>query len=195
VSIPLVGEPVPPELARARVMDRAGKERPLGESWANGPCLAVFLRHFGCIGCSEHVTALAPRLLEIAELGVGTVMVGSGAPDFIDGFVERQALGDKKVTILTDPSLIAFRAAGLERSRWGTFGPHALVDFGRALLDGHRHAGLLGDATQQGGTMLVDRGGVVRFLHRAAHLGDHPDPADVVDAVLWIAARESSIVF
>lgn len=35
------------EAAAARIRDLDGKEHALGELWAEGPAVVVFLRHFG----------------------------------------------------------------------------------------------------------------------------------------------------
>src|SRR5262252_3831861 len=104
-----VGETAPRALADATVLDRASREIQLGSFWAQMPCVVVFLRHFGCIGCAEQVTELAPRLDELREAGVRTILVGNGAPQMIDAFIERHALADKACAIVTDPSLGAFR--------------------------------------------------------------------------------------
>lgn len=181
------GQPVPPTLADARVSDRTGTQRALGEFWASGPAVVVFLRHFGCVGCAEHVSELAPRLHELHRLGLTTVLVGNGAPHFIDGFEERHGLGDKKAEIVTDPSLKAFSAAGLERSLVATSGPMALLNYGRARLKGFSNR-IEGDNLQQGGVLVVDRKGRVAYFHRDRRLGDHPPTVDVVDAALRVAA-------
>src|SRR5262245_23538014 len=91
-----IGKPPPPALAEATVLDASGNETRLGEAWRKGPCLVLFLRHFGCIGCAEQVEEISPRLAEIETAGVRTIFVGNGAPSFIEGFVERFALGDKR---------------------------------------------------------------------------------------------------
>src|SRR5271154_2643824 len=43
--------------------DANGKETRLGSFWASQPAVVVFLRHYGCIFCREHVgtAAEAPR--------------------------------------------------------------------------------------------------------------------------------------
>ena len=125
----LTGRPAPSALAEVRVFDRAGNAQLLGASWVDRPCVLVLLRHFGCIGCAVAVADLAPRLREIDAAGTRTVLLGNGSPTSIAGFMERNALDDKPVTLLTDPSLAAFRAAGLQRSAWATFGPRAVVDY------------------------------------------------------------------
>ena len=185
------GRPAPKALADAAVLDRDGAPHRLREWWSDRPCVLLFLRHFGCIGCAEQITELTPRLREIAGAGARTLLVGSGAPDVIDAFVERQGLSDKDVAIVTDPSLAAFRAAGLARSVWATYGPRAVADYVRALGSGFVSRKLAGDLYQQGGALVVDAGGRVVFHRVARSLGDHADAADLVDAVLSLAARAS----
>jgi hypothetical protein len=180
-----------PGLADAVVLDRAGAGRPLGSYWEKQACVVVMLRHFGCIGCDVTVTELAPRLVELHAAGARTLLVGNGPPGAIDGFVERQGLGDKPVDVLTDPTLAAFRAAGLVRSAWATFGPRAIVDYVRALAHGFSPRRTEGDYFQQGGALVVDAGGRVVLHHVATHLGDHADGSDLVDAALGLALRRA----
>ena len=176
-----------PALADAVVLDRAGQGRPLGSLWEKQPCVVVMLRHFGCIGCDVTVTELAPRLAELRAAGARTVLVGNGSPGAIDGFVERHGLADKAVDVFTDPTLAAFRAAGLVRSAWATFGVRAAIDYVRAIAAGFVPRKTEGDVLQQGGALVVDAGGRVVFHHVATHLGDHADGSDLVDAALGLA--------
>src|SRR5687767_7040629 len=150
---------VPSGVAEAEVLDGQGKASRLGERWKDKPALVVFLRHFACMACTEHVALLSPWLDEIGRLGIAIVFVGNGAPNFIEGFVERNRLGDKPVEIVTDPSLRVFDAAKLERSRWSNLSPAALKNFARALLHGFRQDHIEGNGQQQGGAMLVQPDG------------------------------------
>lgn len=184
---------MPQELAASRVLDAAGQPRALGDSWADGACLLAFLRHFGCTGCSEHVTELSPRLLELSALGLRAVFVGNGAPQFIEGFVERHALADKRVEVVTNPTLGAFRAAGLLRSAWATFGPRSIVDEMRGLSRGLGFGGMKGDQLQQGGSLIVDASGVVAFYHRSESLGGHASAADLLDVAMRLAASRAAV--
>ena len=150
------GQPIPNELAMSRVHDRKSREIVLSTYWANQSAVLVFMRHFGCLCLSAQVTELAPRLFELHRLGLRTVFIGNGAPHFIDGFIERFGLNDKRVEIVTDPSLASFRAAGLLRSWWATYGPKGLWDTLQAAGSGHVNRRGEGDALQQGGTLLID---------------------------------------
>jgi AhpC/TSA antioxidant enzyme len=182
------GSRVSDELAAIEVLDREGHGSALGLRWRDRPALLVFLRHFGCIACAEHVALMCARVPELVRLGIAVVFVGNGASQFIAGFVERNQLGGQPVELVTDPSLRSFAALALVHSRGSLVSPRALLNFLRGRLAGFRHHGIEGDSLQQGGVLLVDRGGVVRYLHRDHAAGDHAPTADVVDAALALAA-------
>jgi peroxiredoxin len=154
--------------------------------------LLVLLRHFGCVGCAEQVTELAPRLDELARAGVRVVLVGNGTPAQLATFLERHALAHALVDVVTDPSLGVYRALGLVRSRWATVGPRALYETARAMGAGHPHQSAEGDPTQQGGSILVDAGGMVRFSWRNRSIGDHASSSDLVEAALKLAIETRS---
>ena len=185
------GEPVPKDVGDAEVIDPSGQRVALRSFWADKPCLLVFLRHFGCIGCSEQLYELVPRMAEIERVGVRTVLVGNGTPLQRDGFVERHSLATAPALVMTDPSLEAYRRFFFKRSVWATLGPRALVDAARAMSHGHPHKPVEGDGTQQGGVVLVDTRGVIRLYHASRSLGDHPPAADLVAAALRLAIETS----
>lgn len=116
------------------------------------------------------------------------VFLGNGDAGFIAEFSRRHNLGDKHVTILTDPTLNVYQLAGLERSVWSILEPQALVGAVRALGRGHTQSGRAGDDTQQGGLLLMDSEGVVRFCYRNKHLTDHADANEVVQVAMTLAA-------
>jgi peroxiredoxin len=184
---------VPKPLAEVEVLDARGEVTRLGDRWADGPAALVFLRHFACLACTEHVTMLAPRLHELTRLGLRVVYVGNGAPNFIEGFVERNAVDVETVEVVTDPSLAAHQALDLPRSWWSTYGPQALAGLLRALLYGFRQGSIEGDNYQQGGVVVIDRQGRVAYLHRDRATGDHAPTGDVVQAAMRVAATGQGI--
>ena len=185
-----LGQPVPKSLADARVKLPSGEKR-LGDYWADADALLVFVRHFACAGCSEHVTELSPRLPELDALGVKTVIIGCGSVVELDGFMERHQLFDKRVDVTTDPTRESYRAAGMVRSMWGTLGPVAIVKMIGAMSRGHDNGRTEGDLYQMGGTILVTQSGEVAFYHHAETLGEHAPLVDVVDVVLAMRAKGS----
>jgi hypothetical protein len=155
--------------------------------------VVVFLRHFACLACTEHVTLLAPRLHELTRLGLRVVYVGNGEPHFIEGFVQRNAIDLEVVEVVTDPSLAAHRALQLSRSFGSTFGPRALIGLGRALVSGFRQGSIEGDTYQQGGVLVIDREGRAAYLHRDRASGDHAPTSDVIAAAMRVAATGRAI--
>jgi len=184
-----LGAPVPNALTVARVLAPDGTAIALGSLWAARDALVVFVRHFACAGCSAHVSALQPRLGELAALGVEVALVGSGDPAQLAAFVERNLLSHLPVRAYTDPSRAAYAAAGLSRSVWGTIGPVAVVQLLAALGQGHVNGRPEGDLYQQGGTLYVAQGGTLALYHRARNLGDHAPVVDVVELAMRRRAR------
>src|SRR5438874_298547 len=62
--------------------------------------------------CREHAAQLRPRIPDIEKAGASIVAVGNGVTNFIAGFRETTGFGG---TVVVDPSLAAYRAAGLKR--------------------------------------------------------------------------------
>ena len=185
-----VGERVPDALETCSVFDPDGGPIALSNFWSAGPALLVFLRHFGCIGCSEQVVGLTPRLAEMDAMGIRVVFIGNGAPHFIENFIERFALSERKVEIVTDPVLAAYTAAGLRRSAWAAFGPVAMLDVLRAFGQGHINRLGEGDNLQQGGAILVDTDGTVAWHQRSRSLGGHARAVEIVDAAMRLIMKK-----
>lgn len=191
VSVGLVvGQPVPRALAEASILDAAGQGRALATAWAERDAVVIFVRHFGCAGCAEHVAELRPRLDELGALGVATALVGNGSPAQLAAFREREKLDGHALETFTDPTLAAYRAAGLERSLAGAIGPRALGNLAALMSRGHANGKTRGDLRQQGGTLYVRRGGELAFHHASARVGDHARVASVVQIAL--AARAAA---
>ena len=77
---------------------------------------------------------ITARLPELDALGVGVIMIGSGPPTALASFVRDMALARRGVTVVTDPSLTAFRAAELRRPRF--HGVRAVAEAVRELTAG-----------------------------------------------------------
>lgn len=188
----MVGQTIPPELGFAEVLDARGALHRLSSRWATCDALIVFIRHFACVGCAEHLSLLRPRFGELAQLDVGIAIIGSGTADQLAAFVEREELEVDHVSCFTDPTLASYRAAGLLRSVWGTFGPIALGQAVRGYTRGFSNGRPQGDLHQQGGTLYVRQDGIVAYYHRARSLGDHAPLVDVVDVVLAERAQAAA---
>jgi hypothetical protein len=122
------------------------------------------------------------RLPEIESLGVSVVLVGNGPLSALAAFSRDLSLDGRHVTVVTDPSLASYRAAGLRRPR--VHGWRAALETLQALGAGYRKRRRAGDALQLGGAFLIDEGGRVLYHHRSKSPGDLADPSDIVQAAL-----------
>jgi hypothetical protein len=128
------------------------------------------------------VAELRPHLSDMRRKGANVAIVGNGLPAMAKGFIERLKLGGE-ATVLTDPSRETYRLAGLRRGVWATLGPRALVNLLRALRKRLGTGKIEGDPWQQGGTLVVGRGGEVLFRYAGEHQGDHAAPERIVAAL------------
>lgn len=185
------GEVIPEGVKSASVWGRGGVERRLGESFPGEgePMLLVFLRHFGCVGCSVNVAELGPRFLELGELGFRSVLVGHGSVSDMEAFILERRLDTMRAEVFTDPTREVYHRAGLARSVWGTFGPRGVWDYLSAVTRGHENLWGVGDWFQMGGTVLVNGEGVVEIFHRSESLGGHLRSVEVVERALRMAMR------
>jgi peroxiredoxin len=190
-----VGAPAPEALSRCTVRNAEGTPLALGDLWAHGPTLLYFVRHFGCIGCSEGLATLRPALGELERLGVRVVLVGCGAPHFIPAFLERHALLHAPLRCVTDETLTSQGLAGLAYGFRGGLGPRGLYEQARAFIGGHVAGPVQGDPRQQAGAVMLDGAGVVRLVHRNRSLGDHVPATTLVAAALaiWTDAHASAV--
>jgi hypothetical protein len=92
------------------------------------------------------------------------------------------------VTVVTDPSLAAFRAAELGRPRFHGF--RTAVEAIRELAAGYAPGRVIGDARQLGGVLLVDESGRVVNHHRGRSPGDLVDSSDIVQAALALLVEQ-----
>ena len=80
-----------------------------------------------------------------------------------------------------DPTLRAFKTAGLVHGRASTYHPLAVLRGIGAMAQGFRQVGRHGDVVQQGGTFVLGPGNRVRYEWRDRYAGHHPDPDEVVE--------------
>ncbi|WP_309382154.1 peroxiredoxin-like family protein [Cerasicoccus frondis] len=168
-----IGQPLPNSI-RALPLLRGDGESVSVESLIAQPALVlVFLRHFGCLACREHVGLWKPHLATFAELGVRVNFVGNGDVDHLRGFIEKAGLANEPADVLTDPEQVVYAALGLENSVASVLSPGAMFNALRAVARGNLQTSVEGDPTQQGGVLIVDGEGKVALLHREARLGDY----------------------
>jgi hypothetical protein len=121
------------------------------------------------------VTELRSHAAEFEKAGARLLVIGNGWPGVAKKFAERNQL-PPSITLLTDPKHAAYRAAGLKRGLWRTLGPRGWLPFLRTLKRGFRQRRTAGDPWQQGGALVLEKGGHVIFRHVSEHPGDQASP-------------------
>jgi NAD(P)-dependent dehydrogenase (short-subunit alcohol dehydrogenase family) len=108
--------------------------------------------------------------------GINVVIVGNGNAVFAESFREEFEI---EGTLLVDPELAAYRAAGLRRGRTEIASPKLVLNAFRAYKEGARQTGVEGDPWQLGGVFVIASGGNLRFAYRSREAGDHAAPRDI----------------
>ncbi len=117
---------------------------------------------------------------KLRAAGLDLYVIGNGTPNFIAGFREQTKYDGP---VYTDPSLAAYRAAELKRGVARTFDPRALGKTVSAFVQGHRQGRTQGDPWQQGGVLVVEPSGEVRFHHASERPGDNATVDQILAAL------------
>src|SRR5215831_18722776 len=117
---------------------------------------------------------------DIRAHGAEVVVVGCGEPEHLAGFRLATRFDGE---LLTDPSLLVFRAARLAYGWRRTLHPRAMLKGISAYANGFRQGARRGNPVQQGGTFVLGPGERVSFEWRDRFAGDHPEMRDVLAAL------------
>jgi alkyl-hydroperoxide reductase/thiol specific antioxidant family protein len=133
------------------------------------------------------VAELRPRAKDFEAAGARLVIVGNGWPAMARDFAAHAKLPEN-ATLLVDPGLRSYAEAGLRRSALLTLGPRGWIPYLRTMKKGFRQGRTRGDPWQQGGALVIARGGQVLFRHVSTGPADQADPASLVAALARPAA-------
>ena len=117
---------------------------------------------------------------DIRALGAELVVVGNGTPEHAAGFKEDQNL---TFPLLVDPSMEAYRAAGLKRGITDAVNLKMVGHAVRAFRKGFRQKRTQGDPWQLGGAFVISSEGNVLYHHVSREAGDHPEPGGILAAL------------
>lgn len=184
---------LPPQLGDAApdatLIDMDGHPAGLADSWAAGPALILFWRHFGCSCGMDRAARLQAELGSYRAAGATVVIVGQGEPQRAARYAERHAMD---VPILVDPERRAYEAYGLLEATTAQILFDAPDEFLRCdLLAGmdlsaSRHGtdrALVDNAWQLPGEFVVGGDGLIAHAHRFQWCEDYPDPRVHIAAI------------
>lgn len=154
---------------RAPLLDvllHSGETVPFATLYADRPLGLVFVRHFGCVFCREHVASLR------GETDLNLVFVGMGSPeatrDWRDGIRSPHPF-------ICDQERELYRHFLLPEGRFGQmFNPRTFGLGFRAALKGHGVGKPVGNPWQLAGAFVIAIDGQVRWEHRSRDAADNP---------------------
>jgi peroxiredoxin len=91
---------------------RTGEAMPLSRTWAEGPALLLFWRHFGCSCGRDRAERLRAEYAGYVAAGATVALIGQGEPDRTLTYAAANSLPDS-LPLLCDPAETAYRAYGL----------------------------------------------------------------------------------
>lgn len=163
-----------------------GEARRLSSYWTatSSGLVLVFLRHFGCIFCRQHVAQLRDEYDAFERRGYGVLAIGHGTPARAASFARDLSL---PFPVLGDWEQQAYAAYGLGRASFADLvNPRIYVAAARATLAGARGGKPDGDVRQLPGTFVIDPSGIVQFAKPAEIASDL---ATAVELISWMDAR------
>jgi hypothetical protein len=138
--------------------------------------------------CREHAAEFRPHEEELKGLGARLVFVSTGTPAMAEDFRDQQRVG---ADVWVDERRRTYRHLGFKRSPGSTFGLATLRHALRALRKGFLQGRTQGDPWQQGGVLVVRRGGEPVYCHASEEAGDLAPMPDVLKATR-LAAQAGS---
>ena len=117
---------------------------------------------------------------QIRQAGAELIIIGNGSVEQSNWFLEATGLD---TPVYTDPDLHVYQAIGARRGWRSVLHPMVIVRALQAWQKGHRQVGMMGDATQIGGLLIVQADGSIPYVHRSSYAGDTPKPATILGAL------------
>lgn len=164
-----------PQLANTRVFAAQEQALLVGQLWQKQTVVMVFLRHFACIACRAHAAQVWGERERYESSGAKIVFIGNGQPNWIEGF--RQDVGIERGVVLTDPSLLSFKAAGFKSGLFNLVRPQSVINLVKLKQQGYAQGPYTPDAGshwQMGGILAVSTRGKVLYHFTSQALGDFP---------------------
>lgn len=161
-----VGDALPADLS---LLDAEGAKVPLSTLHASGPVVVIVYRGGWCPFCTRQMQDWNNRLAEAKALGATVVAVSVEKPEVVRKTIDKERVG---YSLLIDDEAKVSRALGL--------GVLTFDEAGKAKYKGY---GIDLDKVNSTGkwelpypaTLVVDRGGVVRFVEQNEDFRKRPD--------------------
>jgi len=160
-----------------------GETVPLKSLYENERLLLVFLRHFGCVFCMEHVA----QLRSLTDYNI--VFVTLGSVEQTEAFRKKMKSPHK---FISDPDKQLHTIFDLQRGGMAQiFNPHTIVRGISALFRGYLNGIPRQDPMQLPGVFVIETDGSVSWEQRAHDAADNPSPGEIKNRLGRPAQQES----
>jgi peroxiredoxin len=158
------------------LLDEQGEPVRLSDLW-HRPLALFFVRHLGCPFCREHLHDVRDEYERFQTAGGQVAAVTMATPEQAGSFRKSQRL---PFACLSDEKREAYEAYDVPRGSmlqvagpgvWGA-GLKALVRGGLGVPQG--------DVQQLQSTVVIDTGGVVRYVHRPKSSAENPTNDEII---------------
>jgi peroxiredoxin len=162
-------------------LESPGGRIELRDRWREGPVVVMFMRHFGCPFCREHLMNMGAALPRFEAAGAQLVAIFQYGADATQAFCANRGV---PFDCLGDPLREAYNEVSLGR---GTRKQLVSWRIARSYVR-HAREGNLGvtakggDYAQLPGTFVVGTDGRLVFAHYNDSSADNPPVPDVLDA-------------
>lgn len=132
--------------------------------------------------CRQQVAQLRDAIPVIHSHGAELIVIGNGSAAQARRFADGIPLD---TPLYTDPDLETYAALGMSRqvSQHLAQLPKTVGAAWKTWRAGFRQGGVLGDAMQLGGVLVVSKGGELLYAQRSRHPGDHAPTRHILEAL------------
>lgn len=130
--------------------------------------------------CREQVARLAQHKDEIAAKGASLIAIGNGTAYWGKAFVDAENVD---FPVFADPGRASYKAFGMKHSVASLLKPSAFKNGVRATKNGFKQTATRGNPFQNGGVVVLDAAGEVRYVHIESEAGNLANMADVMAAL------------
>lgn len=165
--------------------DHTGRPTELADLWRDRPLVLLFIRHFGCPFCREHLADVRDRYREFVDAGGEVAAVTMGTPERAAAFREQHRL---PFTCFADRQQRAYAAFGVPRGNWSQVAGPGVWAAGIKAIARAGFGKPVGDIQQLHAEFVIDMDGIVRMAFLPKHSAEHAPMEDILALLRSLSA-------
>ncbi len=114
---------------------------------------------------------LCQEIDKLQDLNTKVIIISFGTFPSVQAWLKETCTSFQ---VLLDPEREVYRAYGLERSFFRSWGLKTIMRYVRLLVAGRKWRGIQGDSTQLGGDFIIDKYGLIQLVYCSHDPTDRP---------------------